>query len=49
MNWKILGVLLSLIGCVATFASDYVDDKKMEQTIESEVKKQLSENKTEES
>lgn len=43
MKWKLIGIVLTLIGGLATLASNYVDDKQMEDTIREEVEKQLTE------
>lgn len=48
MKWKLMGVLLTILGGIATLASNYVEDKKMEETISEEVQRQLAENKSEE-
>lgn len=48
-KWKLMGVLLTILGGIATLASNYVEDKKMEETIAEEVQKQLAEKSEEES
>lgn len=43
-KFKIIGLVIGILGFLLEGASGYIEDKKMETTIEEEVKKQLTEN-----
>lgn len=47
VKWKLMGVLLTILGGIATLASNYVEDKKLEETVAEEVKKQLADSEEE--
>lgn len=40
---KIVGFALSVIGCIVTLASNYIDEKKMDLTIQEKIEAALKE------
>lgn len=42
---KVVGVIVTVVGLVASLAGAWIDDKKMEETIHEEVMKALAEHK----